>query len=645
MGLAEDLARRKLELQSGNVTQDLKNLKAINAEKERLQRDGIENLPELTSSGLLSGESKLKTAAITPVLLTALDPREIGQILSSQFDSIGITETKEGEILATNRKNGVTAVINKPGISKIDVLQGLGLVSAFTPAGAAKTIPGRIFAAGATETALQTGQQLAGGEANPEDVAFATGSAGIGEAIAPIAKAGMKKISDKRLAKKLASKPEDLTDINKAVNEGVDASARTGIELFPAQKTVVPSELEKQSFVASLPAGARKARQALIKQNKQAAQAVDDVLNQIAPAESLQTAASRTRTAAKKAQESIKTSRKELTDPLYELAKQDKSIIDVSDITNNIDTTLTNYPKGGEIQKTLTKVKGFLDGENTIEMLHNSKVEIDQLLAKPKLGNNTKRELMQIKNNLLAKMDDINPAYKQAREEFHRLSPAVEDLQESIIGEISKYKDKQLKNIAPRLYDPAQTNPEIIRQAKKTIESIDPKVWREITRTELERRLGTVRAVLGTTGESVENLPGQLDRAIFGNAKQTRVLFEGAPTDVKQNLAYLKTALRRAKLGRPGGSQTATRTEIVKELDSGFISGIREFFGSPLRTTASIGEEAARNRKVAALAEAMYSTEFKVNMNQIRQMPTGATGTGKAIFQLLRQIEASNEDS
>ena len=93
-------------------------------------------------------------------------------------------------------------------------------------------------------------------------------------------------------------------------------------------------------------------------------------------------------------------------------------------------------------------------------------------------------------------------------------------------------------------------------QAKRVIDDVDPDAWGQLVRVELERRLGAMKPV---EGETVQNIPGQLYRAMFGNDKQTKVLFSGLEGDQAKNLKFLQTALGRARLGRPGGSHLRFR--------------------------------------------------------------------------------------
>ena len=141
-----------------------------------------DRLPELHESGLLAGENLAKSAAISPALLSSTNPQEIADIITSSFPNVGVTYNKDAKggvfPVLVNNKTGAATVINKPGISGLDVMQGLGIAAAFTPAGKAPKILGAIGKSAATEAALQGTQALSGGEFNKLDVALAGGLGG-----------------------------------------------------------------------------------------------------------------------------------------------------------------------------------------------------------------------------------------------------------------------------------------------------------------------------------------------------------------------------------------------------------------------------------------------------------------------------------
>jgi len=77
---------RVIDLNTGGFVQDQQADPARQAEVQAIdteRRRRIEELPEL--EGIAAGEDKLKLAALAPVLLTTTDPRELGNILSSNF--------------------------------------------------------------------------------------------------------------------------------------------------------------------------------------------------------------------------------------------------------------------------------------------------------------------------------------------------------------------------------------------------------------------------------------------------------------------------------------------------------------------------------------------------------------------------------
>lgn len=138
-----------------------------------------ESLPELQTSGLLSGESDAKVAAISPVLLATFDPNEIAQIITSNFPNVGVVYNKDakGNVIPVLRNNetGAATIINRPGMSGLDALQAIGIGAAFTPAGRAATVAGAGAKAAGTEAAIQGAQELSGGDFTGTDVLLSGG--------------------------------------------------------------------------------------------------------------------------------------------------------------------------------------------------------------------------------------------------------------------------------------------------------------------------------------------------------------------------------------------------------------------------------------------------------------------------------------
>ena len=103
---------------------------------EGRQTRATRELPELSDSGLLAGTDTLKALQVVPAILTAETPEEIADILTSNYQEIGIQWDPKGNLIAANNKTGATGVINKPGQSKQDVLNYLGVGSLLASGGA-----------------------------------------------------------------------------------------------------------------------------------------------------------------------------------------------------------------------------------------------------------------------------------------------------------------------------------------------------------------------------------------------------------------------------------------------------------------------------------------------------------------------------
>ena len=193
--------------------------------------------------------------------------------------------------------------------------------------------------------------------------------------------------------------------------------------------------------------------------------------------------------------------------------------------------------------KTLKRVGNLISGKPNLRKLQNAKIEIDQMIAgfgDKSLGNSTKREVIQIKNALLDQMDEASPIFKEARELFASASPAVNELEQSIIGKIAKIDDTQQECIEKKIFDPEQANVKSVLDSKKVIDAVDPEAWNGLLRAELERRLGGIRSGLReTAGETVENIPAQLNRAIFGNQKQTNILLNSVSKEQAGGLIFI----------------------------------------------------------------------------------------------------------
>jgi len=609
------------------------------------------SLEEIGAAEQLNQLSIPSFLASAGALFTFQD-KEVGDILQTQFPGTKIDKDEEGNLVATF-DDGKQFAINKPGVSGQDVAKLIASIGAFVPAARLAALPKALFqkitagaaASGATEAVIQAGQAAIGGEVDATDIALSAGLGGVAETVLPAIQ-GARQASQ---ARGIGAATEDLAQVAPTIAAAREATAETGVPLFQAQQTAVPALLEKQSFIAQLPAGTRSAIDGLKTQNKAAGDAVETFINSIAPPEAVITGADKVRTAAQTAVAATTRARKEASSPIYKQAfrrqrKGQLDDIDTSALQTKIREMAKQFDPKGQIAKNLTSsLEKIKNAGGNLQRLHLAKTEIDQTIntfGVDAVGNTTKRFMTDIKKDLTEQLVKQSPSYRAARDEFIRLSPEVTAIQESIIGKIANIDDTQLKQISGKLFDPAQTNPQVIAKAKKAITDVDPEAWNQIIRVEFEKRLGSVKPA---EDGSIANLPSELFRAIFGNDKQTKVLFRGLDETQAKNLKYLQTVLGRARLGRPGGSQTAGREEIKKELKGGAIQSLRNFFRGPVGSAVSVGEEVAFQRRTAALSKALFDPTWKAEIAKLRKLGVDSPAAARALTQLLNDIEIIEE--
>jgi hypothetical protein len=633
----------------------------------------IAQTPELGELPEFATTTEGDTFKIAIGLLSTFDEKAQRDIIQESIPEAVFETTPDGStIIEVPTESGGTrrSVLNRPGLSPRDIATGTAQVLSFVgPARLAnlgKSLAQKVgigaVSAGATEQVLQeVGVSLGREERDPASTAIAALTGGVAEAVVP----AIQGIRGLRQEARIGAAADDIDQITGNIRAAQEAAEETGIPLFQAQQTGIPAQLEKQSFVAQLPSGTKAAIQGLREQNRAASDAVESFLGQIAPDQSVVTGPEKIRTAAQRVIENVKSIRAEKSSPIYNrafsIAKENQTLVDIKPAVDRVSEVSAKFSDSGTVLPILNKVKKIIGGanvdeipktvaeavrrdkRNTLLRVHNAKMEIDELIQQMKgkgnLGPTAERELLGIQRVLLDQMDSVSPSYREARAAFEAASPAVEKVEQSIIGKIANIDDAQLKQVSTKIFDPAQTNPEVVRNAKKAIEDVDPGAWNEIVRVELERRLGSIKST--QEAGTVENIPGQLFRAIFPNDKSTKVLMNSLNAEQKKNLKYIRTALSRARLGRPGGSQTAGREEIKRELRGGVFQSFRNAFRQPITTLTSTGEELMFNRRATALSKALFDPTWKAEMKNIRKFSPKSPAAGRAMTQLLNDIEST----
>jgi len=588
------------------------------------------DLPELGSSGLLAGEDMAPGAVLAPILLSTTNPGEISQIIRQHYPHIKQQQDEAGNEILYNPKNQVQTIVNAPGISKMDVLQGLGLMAAFTPAGGAAmgagTTTGKVaagsLAAGATETGLQALQKGAGGEFDVSEIGLSAALGGASE----LGAAKLGQMQAARQAKRLRTEKEAIGEVSGEIAGAARTEQATGVRFFPGQKTKDPFALEEQAFVASLPAAARKARLKILTQNREVGRAVDRFLQDIAPERAVETAALNVRDIAEEAITNATVARSAGVGPKFKKVWNQDIVIDVKDTIKGIDDLIKEYPPG-KIRNLLTQVKASVSGAkkpvdgSNLKRLHNLKREIwakiEGFERDAPLNKEIKRNLTELYADIVGKLKKEAPGYDEALKDYIARTPDVEALTKGKIGQISKIKDADLKSVTGKIFDQAETNPSVIRLTRKVINGQDPAAWNAIVRTEAQKRLKNID--LDIENLTPDNAPAKIHRALFGSGAKRKILLESLSREQKANAIFIEDALKRAALGRPGGSQTGVR-QVISDKIKGAGLALRRFLTNPVQRAIATGEESAFNRSASRMADVIFDTEWTPRLTRIRKL-------------------------
>lgn len=636
---------------------------------ELRQTEAIKDLPEVISLDLGNALDNLKlksSLAITP------NPEEKIALIKNNFPDAIFTTDEKGNVVA-DFGEGRKGVIDAPGVTLAgfgETLLELGAfipaalgVGKFTQARTARGLPTTTVqkagvggaGAGLTQAALESLQEAAGGTFDKDEIAIAAVLGGAAETVLPAIQA----FRQSRRAKAIGAETEEVAKAVESIKptvqavEGLEEATGETVGLFQAQQTQIPSELLKQRILPQLDAGARTAAQALETQNKEAFDATTALINTIAPEGSIVSASKRFRDTAKLAVESKKQARRAATKGLYEEALNLGADVDITTISSLIDDILDSAPLGSDFEKVGNQLKKLIAPlgkreKPTLKQLQKAKISMQDIIdsvGDKAVSGTIKGEVAQVKRELVEKMSEASPLFRNAEDEFIRLSPAVRELEDSVIGQISKIDDTQLKTVAQKIFDPKTelTDPSSIRNAKKAIESVNPQAWNDLIRVEMNRRLGGLEQLIEEIpGDFVGNIPGQLRRTLFGNPSQRKALLAGMNEEQKQNFKYLETVLKRASSGRAAGSPTAAFGQAIEKL-KGVSSVIRDIIFRPLSTLQQTGERGIFDRNVANLSRVMFDPDFKPQLKKLQKLNQDSPAAARALIQLLNEADSREQ--
>ena len=434
------------------------------------------------------------------------------------------------------------------------------------PGGAAASISATGAAAGLGEALRQfIGQKLLGDPFSKGDVALEAGMAATGQGLAKIGT----KVAQRNAARDIKRlQPQKVSRLQQE-------AADEGIQLTPAELTNLSSLKAQQQAVQSMPYSSDIMQEFLEERaTKQIPSAVYRKLEAISPVDSGEMAGEMARGAAKSAMESVTKQRAAQASPIYRRAFANKAEVDISDVMKSLADEQTKSK--GIMKNALSKVQEILsfpaEGkrymETDLETLHYAKLELDRMIETARetgIGNVTKAKLVQVKNGLLAAMDEASPDYKAARAIYADLSPGVSKVREGVVGIISDLKDTQLQKAASKIFNPEASGPRSVIQARELIGKADPKAWNAIRRAWLQENFEKAGREYATGG-GARLQGGKFRAAVFGDAKRKSMMKEMLGAKEFTSFEKLMNVLEATTRAVDTNSDTAWKLAVQKEL-------------------------------------------------------------------------------
>lgn len=345
-----------------------------------------------------------------------------------------------------------------------------------------------------------------------------------------------------KLAKKAGFVGNPAEEIMSSIKPGeVSNRARAGLELktplTPGEASGRPDVTADEAMIGKH--GEAAAERVKIGQQRIRDQqaAIEKLGKTISPSDEI--ASFDVRKAANDSIQKMKDARQEAVQPLYDAAYEKKVEPNLIKSLKNEDANIeiaineaANDPKY-QVQGELKDVP-----ENSIKMLDYAKRKLDAKIEQAQNfgDNDAVRVLTKSKNKLLSKIENFSPDYKEARDVYSELSKPIEEVENSKVGQIANLKDVNLKNVSKNIFDPSQTDINVLRKIKSHIQEENPEAWDKIVKNEINR-LMTQGKNRGITGRAFFDKVLSNDRQY----EQFRTALEHNPKAVKM-LDNMKTA-------------------------------------------------------------------------------------------------------
>ncbi len=508
---------------------------------------------------------------------------------------------------------------------------------------------GEIIRKGVAVQALGEPKQTIGGYAKDVGIEGAMGAVGVAPGRATV-RAGRKAlaISGGRKGMKVVrvtGKDTPIIDFKKAYKIKKKYHDEFGVDLFDGQTTGSRRLLDKINLYGDMPQTADLVAAAKEIQDEQAYNAVTRYFDDIAPAEDVYDVGEGLTTAAQKSIDRDIGARKAKAGPYYKKAFAADTKVDLTPHIQQLDEMIELWPLNTPERKKLEgfrnmmfrEVKGpkgdtWLIPEDRLRVIDRLKKSTDTYLKpsaiEPNVAKEVKRDIREVKNNILADADKANKDYQIARQLWADDSIAIDRLvKKTRLKKLADLEGEDVTVATRRLFANVGGSPKVLKGIRDRIIREDPVVWQKALRTHIDDLFNQTKGSAAAGAQDSSKRFAAFWRNTVGDPRQRKLLqaaMGGKNTEQWRSFAALTDMLRRVSWVARKESTTAIRQQSLREEQAGLVKGMIKAYAYPLITFKKViwdklqDLQTDRGRKL--MAEALLDTRTKNHVLKIRRM-------------------------
>lgn len=619
-----------------------------------------EGLPELVSTnpGFIEG---MKIVGTT---LAESNPEKRAEMLGQ----LGFDIRKENGIDYVYKDDERIAVVNKPGLSRTDLLELGSTIAKYAPA-ARITAMGRALlgkvglgaaTAGLTSSIEEKAQESLGGEFSGEDVVIASALGAGGEILAKAAGSFLNRVAPAIRNKFFQAKTaEDLKKLGMTSDEVAEMAENIKRSSAEASELGVTQPMPAES-IGRNPAGAavqadvRETAKTSIPRASQIEESVTSRTGELRdafnrsfgrfPEVSAADATKRARGVAEEVIGAEKATRRGLSDIAYSKAWDGADVIDPDPIIKNI-IELSEKQRIPSVKQALRSRARMLDSENGITAEEAQQVvwDIRDDLAvpqgQPKSVKSQLRGLLKdVEKDLVGAINKATSGkYSQADSLYKKLSSNLNELIDSKIGVAAGKKDIGLDSVLDSIFNPKPVNRSLSKEFMGRLSRQNPDAAADLYQAYFVSKMDSI---------PTDAKPSEIVKAIYGSGESAQNMVATLAPDKKtaDRLMKIKRQLETVSTFEGVNMDVAATAETQKKLEKGLANIVGKIFTPGFSARHGL-EDMTVGRQSRILFEAAVNAKWANQLDDISKLIAKDEASGELAWAgLIKEIQNTLTD-